>query len=49
VNSILANTPKHCCLRRRDRRPQHSCRIPRRVELHHLTQQLPAKLRVYFL
>ena len=31
-------------------RPQHQTgRVPRRVELHHLTEYLSAKLRVYFL
>src|SRR2546430_2658359 len=41
---------RHCRVRRRDRRPQHQTgRVPRRVELHHLTEYLSAKLRVYFL
>src|SRR5216684_3227824 len=40
---------RHCRLRRRNGRHQHQTRrIPRRVELHHLTEYLPAKLRVYF-
>jgi Rhodopirellula transposase DDE domain len=41
---------RHCRLRRRDGHHQHQTgRIPRRLELHHLTQNRSAKLRVYFL
>ena len=41
---------RRCRLRRRDGHHQHQTRrIPRRLELHHLTQHLSAKLRVYFL
>src|SRR5215469_16215003 len=41
---------RHCRLRRRDGLHQHQTRrIPRRLELLHLTQYLSAKLRVYFL
>ena len=40
---------RHRCLRRRDGRSQHqTCRVPRRVELHHLTRSSSPKLRVYF-
>ena len=40
---------RHCRLRRRDGRHQHQTRrIPRRVELHHLTEYLPTELRVNF-
>jgi hypothetical protein len=41
---------RDCRLRRRDGRHQHQTRrVPRRVELHHLTEYLSSKLLVYFL
>src|SRR6266571_293799 len=41
---------RDCRIRRRDGRHQHqTCRLPRRVELHHLTKYSSSKLRVYFM
>src|SRR5205085_9656183 len=39
---------RHCGLRRRDGRSQHQTRrVPRRVELHHLTRSASPKSRAY--